>query len=177
LNLTGRQAGARPEELAMLDPTILMTDVHIVPYTPGYRTAFRDLNLEWIATYFEVEPEDRKVLDDPETHVLEPGGAILMAVDGNEPVGTGALIRTGPHEFELAKMAVTPRAQGRGVGRRVCAALIELARRKGAHRLELLSHRSLAPAISLYRSLGFQEIPLGDVPYRRANIRMELPLR
>jgi putative acetyltransferase len=161
----------------MLDPTVLMTDVRIVPYAPGYRSAFRDLNLEWIATYFEVEPGDLRVLDDPETHVLATGGAILLAVEGDEPVGTGALIRTGPHEFELAKMAVTPRAQGRGVGRAVCAALVALARTLGAHRIELLSHRSLVPAISLYRSLGFQEIPLGEVPYRRANIRMELPLR
>jgi GNAT superfamily N-acetyltransferase len=161
----------------MLDPTVLMTDVRIVPYSAGYRTAFRDLNLEWIAAYFEVEPEDRRVLDDPETHVLAPGGAILMAVDGDEAIGTGALIRSGLHEFELAKMAVTPRAQGRGVGRQICAALIGLARRLGADRIELLSHRSLGPAISLYSSLGFREIPLGETPYRRANIRMELPLR
>jgi len=45
------------------EPTTTGTDVRIVPYAPEYRTAFRDLNLEWIATYFEVEPEDRKVLD------------------------------------------------------------------------------------------------------------------
>jgi ribosomal protein S18 acetylase RimI-like enzyme len=160
----------------MLDPTVLMTAVRIVPYTPEYRTAFRDLNLEWIATYFEVEPEDRKVLGDPDTHVLAPGGAILMALDGDEPVGTGALIPIGPHELELAKMAVTPRAQGRGIGRRLLLALIELAREKGAHRLELVSQTTLAPAIALYRSLGFREVPLGDVPYRRANIRMELLL-
>jgi ribosomal protein S18 acetylase RimI-like enzyme len=163
-------------ELAMLDPTVLL-DIRIVPYAPEYRDAFRDLNLEWIATYFEVEPEDRKVLGDPGTHVLAPGGAILMALDGEEVVGTGALSPTGPHEFELAKMAVTPRAQGRGVGRRLCVGLIELARRNGAHRVELVSHRSLVPAIALYQSLGFREIPLGEVAYRRANIRMELPLR
>ena len=161
----------------MSEPTTTGTDVRIVPYAPEYRTAFRDLNLEWIATYFEVEPEDRRVLGDPETHVLASGGAILMALDGTEPVGTGALISVGPHEFELAKMAVTPRAQGRGVGRRLCAALVELARAQGAHRVELVSHRSLAPALALYRSLGFREIPLGPVAYQRANIRMELPLR
>jgi len=72
---------------------------------------------------------------------------------------------------------VTPRAQGRGVGRRLCAALVELARARGAHRVELVSHRSLAPALALYRSLGFREVPLGSVAYKRANIRMELPLR
>jgi putative acetyltransferase len=161
----------------MSEPTTTATDVRIVPYAPEYRTAFRDLNLEWIATYFEVEAEDRRVLGDPETHVLAPGGAILMVLDGTEPIGTGALIPAGEHEFELAKMAVTPRARGRGIGRRLCAALVEQARAMGAHRVELVSHRSLAPAIALYRSLGFREMPLGSVAYRRANIRMELPLR
>jgi len=160
----------------MLDPTVLL-DIRIVPYAAEHRNAFRDLNLEWIGTFFEVEAEDRKVLGDPETHVLAPGGAILMALEGNEAVGTGALIPIGPHEFELAKMAVTPRAQGRGVGRRLCVALIEQARRMGARRIELVSQTTLAPAIALYRSLGFREIPLGEVAYRRANIRMELTLR
>jgi ribosomal protein S18 acetylase RimI-like enzyme len=161
----------------MPEPSVLTSSVRIVPYAPEHRDAFRDLNLEWIARYFEVEPEDRKVLGDPETYVLAPGGAILMALEGADPIGTGALIVIGPHEFELAKMAVTPRAQGRGVGRRLCVALIELARSRGADRVELASQTTLAPAIALYRSLGFREIPLGAVPYRRANIRMELPLR
>ena len=161
----------------MPEPTTTAAQIRVVPYAPAYRAAFRDLNLEWIATYFEVEPEDRKVLGDPETSVMAPGGAILMVLDGAEPVGTGALIPTGEHEFELAKMAVTPHARGRGIGRRLCAALIEQARAMGAHRVELVSHRSLAPAIALYRSLGFREIPLGSVAYRRANIRMELLLR
>jgi hypothetical protein len=41
----------------------------------------------------------------------------------------------------------------------------------------MVSHRSLAPALALYRSLGFREVPLGSVAYKRANLRMELPLR
>ncbi len=161
----------------MSEPITTATDIRIVPYAPEYRTAFRDLNLEWIATYFEVEAEDRRVLGDPETHVLSPGGAILMVLDGADPIGTGALIPTGEHELELAKMAVTARARGRGIGRRLCVALIEQARAMGAHRVELVSHRSLAPALALYASLGFHEIPLGPVVYNRANIRMELSLR
>jgi GNAT superfamily N-acetyltransferase len=161
----------------MPEPGNTLIEVRIVAYAPEHRPAFRDLNLEWIAAFFEVEREDRRVLDDPETYILAPGGAILMALDGDDPVGTAALIPTGPHEYELAKMAVTPRAQGHGVGRRLCAALIQLARTRGAHRLELVSHRSLAPALALYRALGFREIPLGAVAYKRANIRMELPLR
>src|ERR1044071_3899316 len=95
---TCRPASHRPPEIAMLDPTVLL-DIRIVPYAPEYRNAFRDLNLEWIATYFEVEAEDRKILGDPETHVVGKGGAILMAIEGEDPVGTGALIPTGSHEF------------------------------------------------------------------------------
>ena len=150
--------------------------IRIAPYAPEHRAAFRDLNLEWIAAYFEVEAEDRRVLDDPEGEILAPGGAIVLAFDGDVPVGTGALIATGPHEYELAKMAVTARARGRGVGRAICQALIALARDRGARRVELLSHRSLDVALGLYRAVGFVEAPLGPVPYRRANIRMVLEL-
>jgi putative acetyltransferase len=151
--------------------------MRIVPYERRYRCAFRDLNLEWITTHFAVEEEDRRVLDDPERHVLAPGGAILLALDGAaQPVGAGALLRVGPDVYELAKMAVSPRARGRGVGRALGEALIALARSRGATRIELLSHTSLAPALALYRSLGFREVPIGATAYRRANVRMELGL-
>ncbi len=150
--------------------------IRLVPYAPVHRLAFRDLNLEWITAHFEVEDEDRRVLDDPEGEILASGGAILLALDGETPVGTGALIPTGPHEFELAKMAVTERARGRGIGRALCVALVALARERGAHQVELLSQTTLAAAVSLYRSLGFVEVPLGPVPYKRSNIRMMLRL-
>ncbi len=153
-----------------------INDLRVVPYTPAYRAAFRELNLEWIAAHFEVEAEDRRVLDDPDGEILAPGGAILFALEGDTPVGTGALIRTAPHEFELAKMAVTKRARGRGIGRALCVALVALARERGAHRIELLSQTTLVAAVNLYRSLGFVEAPLGPVPYKRSNIRMALRL-
>lgn len=148
----------------------------LVPYAPAYRAAFRELNLEWITAHFEVEEEDRRVLNNPEAEILAPGGAILLALDGDTPVGTGALIATGPHEFELAKMAVTERARGRGIGRALCLALVGLARERGAHQVELLSQTTLAAAVNLYRSVGFVEVPLGPVPYKRSNIRMVLRL-
>jgi GNAT superfamily N-acetyltransferase len=150
--------------------------IRLVPYTPAYRAAFRDLNLEWITAHFEVEDEDRRVLNDPEGEILAPGGAILLALEGDTPVGTGALIPTGPQEFELAKMAVTERARGRGIGRALGEALVALARERGAHQVELLSQTTLVAALQLYRSLGFQEVPLGPVAYKRSDVRMALRL-
>jgi ribosomal protein S18 acetylase RimI-like enzyme len=137
-----------------------------------HRDAFRDLNVEWITRHFALEDTDRRMLDDPVGEILSDGGHILMAVEGTRAVGTCALIRLGPHELELAKMAVAPNARGRGIGELLGRAAIERAAEVGAHRVELLSNTALEPAIQLYRKLGFREVPLGPSDYRRANIRM-----
>lgn len=153
--------------------------MRIVDYTPAHRPHFKALNLEWITAHFAVEEADRRVLDDPEGHVLAEGGHILMAEDATgDVVGTCALLRITDGSFELAKMAVAPRARGRGVGRALGEAAVERARALGAARVELLSNRVLAPALALYKSLGFVEVPLpATTEYRRADIKMELDLR
>ena len=150
--------------------------VAIVPYESKYRDAFRELNEEWLNFYMEVEPEDARVLNDPEGTILAPGGVIVLAVDNGIPIGTGALINEGNGKFELAKMAVTEAYRGRGIGRQVAEHLIAVAKRMGAREVELVSARLLPAATPLYRKLGFREIPLGDNPYARADIRMTLEL-
>lgn len=150
--------------------------VQIVDYTPAHHDAFRALNLAWITEYFVVEAADREALDEPDRHILAPGGFIFMALLGQDVVGTCALIKQPDGGFELAKMAVSPAAQGRGAGRALGVAAIAKARAVGAPRVELLSNRVLTPALGLYTSLGFVEAPLPPTPYRRANIKMVLEL-
>jgi GNAT superfamily N-acetyltransferase len=78
---------------------------------------------------------------------------------------------------ELAKLAVTPSAQGKGIGRRLCERVIELARTKSARKIVLTSARKLAAAVRLYESLGFVHFPMpADVPYETADVYMELSL-
>jgi putative acetyltransferase len=146
--------------------------VTLVPYQSQYRDAFRTLNEEWLTEYMEIEPEDARVLADPEGTILAGGGAIILALEGDTPIGTGALINEGNGRFELAKMSVTGAYRGRGIGRRIAERLIEMARELGAREIELLSARLLPAATPLYRKLGFVEIPIGDNPYARADIRM-----
>src|SRR4051812_19605119 len=160
-----------------------LVDARIVPYNPRraeHRTAFRDLNLAWIEEHFAVETADRFELDDPDAHILAPGGQILIAesaVNGaREVLGTCALIAQPDGVYYLAKMAVAESARGRGVGRALGEAAIDAARRLGGRRLELLSNRVLAPAINLYRALGFVEAPMPVTEYARANIKMVLDL-
>lgn len=138
--------------------------------------AFRDLNIEWIERYFEVEPKDHKVLSDPYTYIINPGGAIFMAEYDGGIVGTCALVKDDENTYELAKMAVTPKAQGKQIGYLLGKAIIEKARALGGKTLYLLSNTGLAPALSLYKKLGFREVPLANSQYTRTDIKMELSL-
>jgi DNA-binding MarR family transcriptional regulator/predicted GNAT family N-acyltransferase len=152
--------------------------VTIVPFKPIYTDAFRKLNEEWITTYFKMEEADHKALDHPKEYILNKGGVILVALYEDEPVGVCALIKMNDprYDFELAKMAVSPKAQGKNIGWLLGQAIIEKARSLGAKRLYLESNTILKPAINLYYKLGFERITGRSTPYERCNIQMELAL-
>ncbi len=149
--------------------------VDIIAYDAQYAKDFATLNYEWLEKYFYIEDYDRKVLDHPEQYIMEPGGQILFARVGNAIVGTVALIKRGPGEYELSKMAVTETYKGLRIGQKLMYACIDYAGQHGVQRLFLDSNRKLTPALSLYKKVGFKEIPHpGDTPYERSDIRMEL---
>ncbi len=153
--------------------------VKIIPYQPKYQAAFRDLNIEWISAYFDMEDSDYKALDNPKEYILKGGGHIFVALYKEEPVGVCALIKMDDpkYDFELAKMAVTPKAQGKNIGALLGEAAIEKARSLGASALYLGSNTVLQPAINLYYKLGFQRIMDHPTPYKRCNFQMELILK
>ena len=138
--------------------------------------AFRDLNYEWISTYFQVEESDRKMLENPQTHILDKGGAILIAELDQTPVGTCALIKMDETTYELAKMAVSPKARGQQIGYKLGLATIKRAKDLGGKLLYLETNSSLKPAIRLYQKLGFQDTCGHDSPYSRCNVQMEIAL-
>jgi len=150
--------------------------LRIVPYRSEHAAAFRDLNLDWIRKYFTVEPRDERDLGDPDTYIITPGGYIFMAELNDRAVGTCALMREDEGVFELAKMTVSESVRGLGVGRALGAATIAHARAIGARRVELFTNSSLAPAIALYRSLGFVDAPVGKTDFVRADVHMVLDL-
>ncbi|MET3028750.1 bifunctional helix-turn-helix transcriptional regulator/GNAT family N-acetyltransferase [Flavobacterium sp. UW10123] len=153
-------------------------DVKIVDYKPEYQEAFRALNVEWISTYFEMEEADYKALDNPDDYILKKGGKILVALYENEPVGVCALIKmnNSEYDFEMAKMAVSPKAQGKSIGWLLGKAIAEKAKELGAKKIYLESNTILKPAINLYYKLGFEKVFGLETPYKRCNIQMELVL-
>jgi ribosomal protein S18 acetylase RimI-like enzyme len=153
-----------------------MIDLEILDYRPEYQPYFERLNKTWLEAYFRVEPIDEYVLGRPEEAILREGGQIYFVRHEGQIIGTMALKVAGPSVLELTKMAVDPPFQGQGVGKFLCRTAIAKAREMGAHKLLLFSHTSLAPALGIYRSLGFVEVPVEPGKYARADIMMELAL-
>lgn len=152
------------------------TGVSIIDFEPTHQPAFRALNHEWISRYFTLEEPDHQMLDDPQGHILAPGGHILMASHEGTLVGTCALVKEHDGVYELAKMAVAPAAQGLGIGWALGQGILCKARQLGAHRVELVSNSQLLPALALYNKLGFRAAPLIPTPYQRGDVRMVLDL-
>lgn len=151
--------------------------MQIVPFRAELAPAFAALNLEWIERLFALEPADLAVLRDPEAAILAPGGAIFFALDGEAAVGTVAAIAASPGHFELAKMAVTPVYQGRGLGEALGRTVLHWAGEQGAETVFLLTNSRLTGAIRLYERLGFEHRPLpSHTEYARADVYMERAL-
>ena len=155
-----------------------MGKITIVEYQEAYREAFKTINQEWIEQFFEMEEMDHKALDHPKEYILDKGGHIAVALLQEEPVGVCALIKINHPNFdyELAKMGVSPKAQGLGAGYLLGKAIIKKAQSLGAQTIYLESNTILKPAINLYKKLGFKEIEGIETPYSRCDIQMKLEL-
>lgn len=148
-------------------------------FLPGDETAFRELNEEWIRAFFALEQKDIEVLHDPQKYILDPGGAIFVAVQRGRTIGCCALLRMDGETFEVGKMAVSPEVRGQGIGRQLLDYVIAQARRMKAARLFLETNRKLANAVHLYHAVGFRQIPeerTQPSPYSRSDLAMELDL-
>ncbi len=147
--------------------------VEIIPFSPELKEAIKILNLEWLTKYFKVEAKDEKVLSNPQVEIIDKGGMIFYAKYQEKIIGTVSLIKMEEGSYELSKMAVTDGVQGLGVGKKLLEHCILIAQEKQIKKIILYSNRSLLPAIHLYEKFGFEEIPLEDGIYERADIKME----
>ncbi|TCK69188.1 acetyltransferase (GNAT) family protein [Winogradskyella wandonensis] len=150
--------------------------IEIINYHPKYAKFFYDYNIEWLQTFFYVEPYDEEVLSKPEKYIINKGGHIFFAKQGETVYGTVALMPTNEKGiFELTKMAVLKNARGKKIGQRLLQHCIDFAKTQGLEALMLYSNTKLENAIYLYRKYGFKELELEkDNPYERANIKMLL---
>ena len=94
-----------------------------------------------------------------------PDGRALIARIDEVAVGCVAYRRLTAKACEMKRLVVRPAGHGRGLGRRLCQRLIELARDDGYASMRLDTAKLLTEAIGLYHSLGFRDCsPYNDYP-------------
>lgn len=117
---------------------------------------FHDINAQWIAEMYTLEPTDVDVLTHPRERFIDKGGDILFVEHPTLGiVGTCGLQKTGERQFELTKMGVIPEARGLKAGEFLLRAMIDRAFAMGCDRLYLLSNSKGAAGVHLYEKVGF----------------------
>lgn len=154
-------------------------EAKIIPFKAEYSKPFYDLNIEWLKTFFYVEPYDEEVLSNPEKYIINKGGHIFFAKLNNEIIGTVALMpMTVKNTFELTKMGVSPKHRGHKIGQLLMQHCIDFSEENNINKLIIYSSRILENAIYIYKKYGFIEIPVEpDCHYQRCDIKMELTLK
>lgn len=151
-------------------------EVRIVPYEPCHQPVFRSLNEQWITQHWQLEEHDMECINHPQESIIDKGGYIFVALYRNVPVGVCALCKMDDlnYDYELAKLAVSTEARGKGIGYMLCKAVVDKARMLGGKNIFLESNTLLKPAIHTYKKLGFRELAEYHPAYARGDIQMEL---
>ena len=147
----------------------------IVPYDKKYKTAFIEMNRQWISEMFVLEEEDIAVLEHFEQSI-EQGGQIFFAVDDDDEVLAGCMIAPLPNgEWEIEKFCARGMYPGTGAGSACLRACIEYAQQKKLEKVVIVSNRKCTHAIRLYRKNGFVEVAVDKekFPFDRADIAFE----
>ena len=145
----------------------------IEEYRPEWEHYFEKFNRAWIEKYFEIEPVDEYTFKHIDEVILKPGGQLLFAVSEEKVIGVVSIKKVAGDTMELSKMAVDENYLGIGAGKFLCQKAVERIRELGAKKVQLYTHSSLKPAISIYKKLGFYEVAIEPGKYKRADLKME----
>jgi DNA-binding MarR family transcriptional regulator/GNAT superfamily N-acetyltransferase len=155
---------------AMADVERLMTAsmvevAQIDPAHPHARYCINQYFLE-LDRRFDTGFDPSKTIPADEDSLRLPKGLILVATLRSEPIGCSALKFHENEPADIKRMWVAPSARGLGIGRRILTELETQATKHGATAVRLETNKTLAEAISLYRSAGYVEVkPFNDEPY------------
>lgn len=139
----------------------MSNQLSIHPWSPTLAKAFHDINVQWIEAMFALEETDRKVLENPQSMIIDKGGDILfVSVEGLGIVGACALMPAKDGgAFELTKMGVLDSARGQKAGEFLLDAVLARAKAMKIETLFLLTNKKCEAAIHLYEKLGFVHDP------------------
>ncbi len=99
-----------------------------------------------------------KELKDLPGEYAPPDGCLLLAAREDSPIGCVAVRRFDTESCEMKRLYVKTEARGTGVGRNLAMRAIDIAKQRPYSCMKLDTVSSMAEAIALYESLGFQRI-------------------
>lgn len=102
---------------------------------------------------------DEEIAAGPPADLAPPNGVLLLARVNGEPAGLGGIRYLDTEAAEVKSMYVAPAFRGSGLGRHILARLDEIALEHGCHAVRLDTSDYLTPAVGLYRSAGYREVP------------------
>jgi ribosomal protein S18 acetylase RimI-like enzyme len=88
-----------------------------------------------------------------------PGAGGIIGTIMLQPAGEGGGAVRSPEEVEIRALAVSPGAQGQGVGRALLAAALDRARQRGVRHLVLATQQDMHTAQRMYEKAGFARLP------------------
>jgi putative acetyltransferase len=150
--------------------------IEIIEYQNKYQSDFYRLNIAWLDKYNLAESHDLMILNNPEGEIINKGGFIWLAKEGDSIVGSAAIMKETDEVFELAKMAVDEAFQGKGISKLLIETCIDKAKKIGVSKLELFSNHQLITALGLYKKYGFQHVDVTNSPFETADVKMEMKL-
>lgn len=102
---------------------------------------------------------DAEIAAGPPADLVPPNGLFLLARVNGEPAGIGGVRYLDTEIAEVKSMYVAPKFRGAGLGRRILSRLDEIAAEHGCRAIRLDTSDYLTPAVGLYRSAGYVEVP------------------
>jgi len=132
--------------------------VKLVILTVAYNIFGFEGTLEDSIFHFEASGEF-KDMDDVQTHYFDAGGTFLVALNGEQVIGSGALRKLDDRTAELKRMWLLEAYHGQGIGYRLIMQLFGFAREKGYIHIRLQTSPEQIRALGFYRKVGFYEIP------------------
>ena len=148
----------------------------IVPWEDRFAGDFKDISVAWLEEFDLLEPIDLEMLNNPHRDILEPGGQIFFALEGDAVLGTCGMQPVEPGVYEVIKLGVRPEYRGRGAGKLLLEACLDWAGAQKARKVVLYSNSRLQSALRLYRRCGFTPIPYVPGHYAVSDVQMEQTL-
>ena len=102
---------------------------------------------------------DEEIAAGPPDDLVPPNGILLLALADAEPAGLGGVRHLDSEIAEVKSMYVAPAHRGTGLGRHILARLDEIAVGHGCRAVRLDTSDYLTPAVGLYLSAGYHEVP------------------